>query len=479
MKKIIVISLILCSMIFFISGVYLIRNIRDTTNKQDFLIMLHQVEILRGQLLIHIRQVQNDFNLRNTRFARNTDTLISDVMDMQKTLNKCFECHHTPDVERRLGDLKGWIETYKSHISKVLTIQANGNRTVEEENQTFQLADNLVDQVGTMVHFTTEGLEKKTQSILKDIYSTKIIIYILIVLTPFVVAFISYVFTRQLTQPVKTLLEATRKLRDGDLDYRIVGLKDEFGEVAASFNEMTASLNEQMKKMQRTEQMVIIGELAAGLAHEIKNPLAGIKVSIELISQESGVPENDREIGLQAIQKIKQIELLIKSLLDFAKPPKPEFTSVEINKLLDKSISFSTKHPFFSSDNPRGIHILKNYDQNLPLISADPVQLDQAFLNLFLNAIDSMPEGGELGIKTSHDLQSNSVVIEISDTGKGMDEDIIDKVFQPFFTTKSHGTGLGLAITKRFIEQNLGEITVESKSKKGTLFKIFLPLEPR
>jgi signal transduction histidine kinase len=462
-------------MIFFIGGVYLIRNIRDTANKQDFLIMLHQVEILRGQLLIHIRQVQNDFNLRNTRFQRNTDTLISDVMDMQKTLDRCFECHHEPDVESRLGDLKGKIETYKSHISRVLTIRSSGNRAVEEENQTFQLADDLVDQVGTMVHFTTGSLEKKTQSILKDIYFTKITIYILIILTPFVVAFISYIFTRQLTRPVKTLLEATRKLKDGDLGYRIVGLKDEFGEVAASFNEMTASLNEQMKNMQRTEQMVIMGELAAGLAHEIKNPLAGIKVSIELILQEPCMPENDKEIGLQAIQKIKQIELLIKSLLDFARPPKPEFMSVEINKLLDKSISFSMKHPFFSSDNPRRIQILKDYDQNLPLILADPMQLDQAFLNLFLNAIDSMSDGGELGIKTSHDLQSNSVVIEISDTGKGIDEDIKDKVFQPFFTTKAKGTGLGLAITKRFIEQNHGEITVESQSKKGTLFRILLP----
>jgi len=466
-------------MIFFIGGVYLIRNIRDTTNKQDFLIMLHQVEILRGQLLIHIRQVQNDFNLRNTRFARNTDTLISDVMDMQKTLDKCFECHHVPDVDRRLGDLKGRIENYKSHISRVLTIQANGNRTAEEENLTFQLADDLVDQVGTMVHFTAGGLEKKTQSILKDIYFTKMTIYILIVLTPFVVAFMSYIFTRQLTQPVKTLLEATRKLRDGDLDYRIVGLKDEFGEVAASFNEMTASLNDQMKNMQRTEQMAVIGELAAGLAHEIKNPLAGIKVSIELISQESGIPESDREIGLQAIQKIKQIELLLKSLLDFARPPKPEFASVEINKLLDKSISFSMKHPFFSSDNPRGIHVLKSFDQNLPQISADPVQLDQAFLNLFLNAIDSMPDGGELSIKTAADPGRNSVKIEISDTGKGIGEDVIEKVFQPFFTTKAQGTGLGLAITKRFIEQNNGQITVESKSEKGALFKILLPIESR
>jgi signal transduction histidine kinase len=479
MKRIIIISLLLCSLIFFFGGIYLITNIQETNNKQSYLIMLHQVEILRNQLLIHIRQVQNDFVLRNTRYAKNTDTLVSDVTNMQQILDKCFQCHHEQDVINRLNDLKGNVERYKTHISRVLTIRANGNRTIDEENQTFELADNLVDQVGTMVHFTAESLEKKTQSILKDIYFTKITIYVLIVLTPFVVAFISYVFTRQLTRPVKTLLEATRKLRDGDLGYRIVGLKDEFGEVAASFNEMTASLSEQMKNMQRTEQMVIIGELAAGLAHEIKNPLAGIKVSIELISQEPGLPENDKEIGLQAIQKIKQIELLIKSLLNFARPPKPEFMSIDINKLLDKSISFSMKHPFFSSDSQRGIHILKNYDQTLPLISADPVQLDQAFLNLFLNAIDSMPDGGELGIKTNHDLQSNSVVIEISDSGKGIDEDIIDRIFQPFFTTKAKGTGLGLAITKRFIEQNHGEITVESQSKKGTLFRILLPFQTR
>ncbi len=475
MKKIMIISLSFCAVIFLIGGIYIIRNVQQTTAKQNYLIMLHQIEILREHLLIHMGKTQADLDLRGTPFARDTDTIISNVLDLDKILTACFNCHHQPDIEKRLSDLKKKVEIYKSHVSRILTIRDNKSMVEEEEKKAFHLSDDLVNQVNTMVHFTTGKLEKRTRSILKDVRTTENTVYALIILTPFFVVFITYLFTRQLTQPIKTLLEATRKLKSGDLDHRISGLKDEFGEVATSFNEMAASLKEQMQNMQRAEQMAIIGELAAGLAHEIKNPLSGIKVTLELLTEETNIPESDKEIGIQAIQKIKQIELLLKSLLDFAKPPKPQFILTNINRELEKNVRFASKHPTFSSRDKNPIKIEMDLSDLLPLISVDPMQLEQSFLNLILNAFDAMQDGGTLKVMTRYEDKDNTVTIEIKDTGKGIGADKIKDIFKPFFTTKAKGTGLGLAVTKRFIEQNGGNIFVESAPGKGTSFKIILP----
>ena len=229
MKKIMIISLSFCAVIFLIGGIYIISNVQQTTAKQNYLIMLHQIEILREHLLIHMGKTQADLDLRGTPFARDTDTIISNVLNLDKILTECFNCHHKPDVEKRLYDLKNKVNIYKSHVSRILTIRDNNSMVTAEEEKAFHLSDDLMNQVNTMVHFTTSKLEKRTQSILADIRATKNTVYGLIILTPFFVVFITYLFTRQLTQPIKTLLEATRKLKSGDLDHRISGLKDEFG----------------------------------------------------------------------------------------------------------------------------------------------------------------------------------------------------------------------------------------------------------
>jgi len=474
MKKIIIISLSFCAAIFLIGGVYIISNVQQTTSKQNYLIMLHQIEILREHLLINMRKTQADLDLRRTPYARDTDTIISNVLSIDDILTQCFNCHHKPEVEKRLSALKSDIEVYKSHVSRILTIRDNNARVKDEEKKAFQLADDLMNRVSTMVHFTTGKLEKRTESILEDIKATKDTVYALIILTPFFVASMIFLFTRYLTQPIKTLLYATRKLKSGDLDHRIKGLKDEFGEVATSFNEMAASLKEQMENMQRAEQMAVIGELAAGLAHEIKNPLSGIKITLELLSEETSISENDKEIGVQAIQKIKQIELLLKSLLDFAKPPKPQFILTDINRELERTVQFAGKYPS-SSGKKNPIIIDMDLSDEIPQLSVDPMQLQQSFLNLILNAFDAMTDGGTLGIKTKFEPEHDTVMIEIQDTGKGIENDKINDIFKPFFTTKAQGTGLGLAVTKRFIEQNGGKIYAESAPGQGTAFKISLP----
>ena len=226
--------------------------------------------------------------------------------------------------------------------------------------------------------------------------------------------------------------------------------------------------------LQRAEQIKICGEMAVGMAHEIKNPLAGIKVSIEVLLEELDLVESDREVLVKVISEIRRLELLIKALLNFAKPPKPQFSLVDLNGILETAASFSLKNASFSP-----IKALKDYDEHLPETMADPMQLQQVFMNLILNAAEAMPGGGTLTLKTSYDKSSNALQIMISDTGEGITDEMKGKIFQPFFTTKSKGTGLGLAISKRLIEQHGGSIIAESNHPKGTIFRISFPLIQR
>ncbi len=227
------------------------------------------------------------------------------------------------------------------------------------------------------------------------------------------------------------------------------------------------------QEMQRANQMALVGQMAAGLAHEIKNPLAGIKVSLDVLSDELDLPAEDQEIFARIVKEIDRMERLLKSLLNYARPPVPHFDLTDINLLLNHSI----KNVAVTTNKSPGkqIQFEKNLNPELPLVEADPTQLQQVFLNLYLNAIDALPEGGTISTFTQMD-DDQRVWIGVSDTGVGLPQKAIEKIFNPFYTTKSKGSGLGLAICKRLIEQHDGTIEAESRLSNGTSFLITLPL---
>jgi PAS domain S-box-containing protein len=229
------------------------------------------------------------------------------------------------------------------------------------------------------------------------------------------------------------------------------------------------------ESLQRAEQMKLVGEWATALAHEIKNPLAGIKVSVEVLADDLEL-EEDKEVVQRAVDEIKRIEILLKSLLNFAKPPKPQLRLTDLNPLLEKTAVFALKHPPFVGGNGGIIHIVKEFAPDLPRIMADPMQLQQVFLNLLLNSIEAMPDGGTLFLKTAEAPSLKTVKVEISDTGKGVAPQMLDRIFQPFFTTKKKGSGLGLAVCKRLVEQHNGDIAVSSQPGQGAVFALTFPV---
>ncbi len=476
MKRKIVIGLAIYSIVSLLAGVYVIRTIRNATTSLDRLITLHQVEILREHYLLEIKRVQSDLMLKDTEYSREFDTFVKHVMGMGGLIDTCFECHHSMRGMERLNGLKRQTDKYRDALSRVLTIRANAARLAAEKDAAFRIGEELIGQVGDMIAFTTTRLEENTQKALSEIERTKYSLYALVALGPMVSVLLGFGFISGLTRPVKVLLESTRKLKGGDLDHRVAGLRYEFGELADSFNEMAGSLKEQMQKMQRTEQMVMVGELAAGLAHEIKNPMAGIKVAMSVLSQEAYISPVDKEVLQKVVAEIAQLEVLMKSFLNFAKPQKPRLEPVNVNQMLNTTLTFHLKHQAAAAGGTGKIEIVKEFGE-LPPTLADPTQLQRVFLNLFLNALHAMPRGGELGVRTCLEEDGKTIRIEVSDTGSGIREDLIDKVFQPFFTTKPKGTGLGLAISRQMIEQHDGTIVAANRPGGGAMFTIRLPFK--
>ncbi|MBI4633085.1 MAG: HAMP domain-containing protein [Deltaproteobacteria bacterium] len=475
MKRKIIIGLTVFASFFVLGGIYLVVSIEITTHTLNNLIKLHQVELLREQLLIDAKKAQSDFAFERTRFARELDSVVVHVIRMDDEAEKCRGCHHSAAILERLADIKNHIQNYKDSLSRVLTMRANTDRLMVEEDRAFQIGQELVDKLRDMTSLTRKKLEERTQSSLREIAAMKNILFILIFAGPVLAIGLAGIFIKGFTKPLNALLQATRKVKSGDLSFRVQNLTDEFGEMATSFNEMAESLSEQMHKMQRAEQMTMVGQMAAGLVHEIKNPLAGIKGSMQLLLEEGSLPEDSRAILSRTMNEVQRIESLMKSLLNFAKPSQPLLAPVNMNDVLESTLSFSLPYSSLAARLPNAITIVRNFDPPLPLTMADPVQMQQVFLNLFMNAVDAMPDGGVLTVTTSGEGSGRGVRIEIADTGRGIDKEIRDKIFEPFFTTKHKGTGLGLAISKQFIEMHGGTISVEEHPAGGTVFRIVLP----
>ena len=479
MKKKIIISLLLFSLIFVASGFYIIIAIERASDKMENLVRLHQIEILREHLHLQIKRAQSDLLLRNTRYERGMDTIIGHVQTMGTMVNGCFECHHEAGVTEQLESIRDHVDEFKTALSRLFTLRANRARVEAEEDNAYKIGVMLLSEVSAITTMTSAKLEERTQSAISEVADTRMILYVLLVATPIVVLGLAIIFLRGFTRPVRALITATRRLKAGDLDYRIPKLHDEYGEVAASFNEMAVSLQEEQKNMQWAEQLFLLGEMSGGLAHEIKNPLAGVKASLEVLVMDNALPAEDRDILSKSIEQIKKIEALLKNLLNFARPPKPQFMPVNVNDVLNATITLAQRLPLFVSTNGKGVKVVRLLDPRIWEITADPLQLQQVFMNLLINAAEAMPNGGTITVRTSYDPVAHILQVSVTDTGEGVDPQVVEKIFQPFYTTKSKGSGLGLSITKRLIEQHGGNIRAVNNLDRGVSFLVDLPVKQR
>ena len=279
------------------------------------------------------------------------------------------------------------------------------------------------------------------------------------------------------TNPVKKLETCARDVSDGKLNIRAdVGGSSEIGRLALAFNRMTEQLSEQRDRLLQAERAASWRELARRLADEVSNPLLTIQATAENVqrSQEQN-PEQSNEASrghaAELLSEIEKLETIVGKFRDFGALPQPELAAVDLNELV-RGIVKGYEGEFGAVGRPPITPEL-HLEENLPLIQADATLLRRAIDNLILNAMDAMPGGGVLMLRTSR--SNDSVEVEASDTGTGLTPQECDRLFTPYYTTKKHGTGLGLAIVQSVISDHGGRIWVESEAGVGTSFHIRLP----
>ncbi len=298
---------------------------------------------------------------------------------------------------------------------------------------------------------------------------------------------LGFLFIKFINVPIKKLSDVMRRAEEGDLNVRVdLKSRDEMGKLAENLNTMIEKLSLAEREaqqyhqelIQRADRMATIGELASGIAHEIRNPLAGIQGAIQILAE--GFPKGDekRQVTDEIQKQIYKLERLVKDLLNYAKPVPANYQSMDMNQLVDRVLSFFINQ----RGRPEDLKIEKKFFSSLPKAMVDPNSMEQAFLNIVLNAQKAMPKGGTFTVSTrpldQKEMGGNEVreiQIIFEDTGMGISKENLPKIFNPFFSTRPDGTGLGLSITKNIVEQHEGRVEVESEVNVGTKFIITLP----
>jgi two-component system NtrC family sensor kinase len=302
-----------------------------------------------------------------------------------------------------------------------------------------------------------------------------------IAITAFLAIAILLILHYFVKKPLDKIMDNMSRVEKGDLRVRIEYRgKDEIGRLIKSFNSMVDRLDvaktelEQFhfQQLERADRLASIGEMAAGIAHEIKNPLAGISAAITIIRDDIPAEDPRSMILGEVLQQVQRLDKTVNDLLFFGKPSLPELSCIDINDIIDSTCKFASQHRSVANVEKR-MHL----EPGLPTVYADGKQMQQVFLNLILNAFQAMPDGGTLAITTGRNVRDGReyVTVEVADSGPGIPPLILEKIFTPFFTTKAQGTGLGLPICNKLIQLHKGVIRVSSDNLHGTVFTIELP----
>jgi signal transduction histidine kinase len=280
-------------------------------------------------------------------------------------------------------------------------------------------------------------------------------------------------------RPMMELQDKIARVTLGDMEASVsfAERNDEIGDLGRDFNDMVAQLKASREEihllhqtqMSRAEHFATLGELAAGLAHEIRNPLAGIAGVIEIVSRDLPPGSPARAVIKDAKEEAVQINRILTDLLETARPKPPQFQVKDIGATVEHAVLFARQQAI-----TKRITIELNNEEEIPAVDHDPHQINQVLLNLLLNAIQSMDQPGTIYVTLRRD--KDAALITVADQGKGIAPETLPNIFRPFFTTKGHGTGLGLSLARRIVESHRGTISVRSEVGKGTQFVIRLPI---
>jgi signal transduction histidine kinase len=478
MKKRILLGFCLLLFIFLLGGLSAALYITETTQRMDKLFLLHQVEILREDLIIHVQQVQSHVTLSKVRSGADVDALMASMQEMEKIMDSCVGCHHSPELAQGLQGMRDLENDYKTAISRLVTASANTVRVGELERRAQDIGQELIGLTQGMAFTANVRLQQKTQETMAALREVRSILYVTLIVGLLLSLGAAYTIAKSLDRRLRMLLEATRHISRGDLEHR-VDISDtresEFRELGEAFNAMTRNLNRSQRQLVQSAKITAISEVAANIVYEVNNPLTEVLGYTGLLIKSDDIPAEKKELLKTIERETLRAREVLKSLLDFARRKPPRLVKTEVGSLIEETLDLVK-----GQAKPSNVNIVVDIPKGIPAVSVDADEVKQAFVNIINNAFFGMPGGGSLTIRCRLDTDMSGgkfVALEFADTGIGIPEAQLDKIFEPFFTTRLEGdiTGLGLSISYMIIRDHGGHIEVESKVGEGSIFRVLLP----
>jgi signal transduction histidine kinase len=327
-----------------------------------------------------------------------------------------------------------------------------------------------------LVDFAQKLITSKRQRIHKVLIRTLVIpfVFLLIFITAILLTF--RIVARDILKPLQLIQRTTKEIARGNftpLNYKSRS-KDEIYDLTSAFNKMAREIDERQEELVQSRKIAALGTFTAGVAHEINNPLNNIYLTAEALIEdfEQEIPGEAKELVLDILYQAERAAEVVGSLLDFSRSERPSFTELSIDDVVEGTVKLVKNQLMLA-----GIGLTVEVSTEMPKIRGAKRHLQQVFLNIFLNAIHAMPNGGELVVRANQS-SSDFIRVDVQDTGMGIKAESLEKIFDPFYTTKGvrRGTGLGLSVTYGIVQEHGGYIEVASEVGIGSTFSVFLPL---
>lgn len=440
---------------------------------------LYVADQLTNEIQQARRHEKNHFlygtNLENVRVHLDRAQRISD--QSRKELRSVVGAQDVATMEEHL-------EKYRNLISSLDMLEQLGQ--ADTKAKIAEIEQELRTHGAEMLDFASDVARKERKSVERVMQLANWVPVGFLVILLAVMIYGTSFFTRHIIGRLNRLMEATQQISTGD--FRPImptrRFRDEFTNLAVALNSMMHQLGERQEILVQSHKLRAVGTLTAGVAHELNNPINNIVLTAEGLKEDYADLSSEETLEMinDLVEQAERAQHIVRNLLDFARKEEIVSESLDIGELLRRMLDLS--------NNQIKLHNVKLYADiptHLPHVFGDRQQLTQVFLNLVLNALDAMPEGGVLRVEASHADDPGFLAIQVIDTGKGIPEDIMSSIFDPFFTTKSTGagTGLGLSVSQGIIRKHGGDIQVTSIANEdpdvpsGTTFTVLLPISSR
>jgi signal transduction histidine kinase len=366
------------------------------------------------------------------------------------------------------------VDRYKQLLNRLTKQIERGEAEVPQSYD--QIEEELREHGAEMVAVAEQLRAKERESIQIILGASKRVLVFFLPVLFVVIIYVANFITRQMLRPLNRLMADTRRIADGDFTPIMPRRKyrDEFSELAMALNHMWYQLAHRQRLLVQAHKLKAVGTLTAGVAHELNNPINNIMLTASMLEEDYAELSDEERLDMvnDLVEEADRSRVIVRNLLDFARESEIKTGLLQIQDLIEEILHLTANQFKLSK-----VKVVRKYASNLPALHGDRQQIDQVFLNIVLNAIDAMPNGGTLTITTRVADDRDYVIVDIADTGVGIPAHELGNIFDPFVTSKptGKGTGLGLSVSLGIVQKHGGDIRVRSRSGEGTTFTVLLP----